>query len=33
MKGLGLPQLLTMFAGVIVIFGLFKSGFIGGGRP
>jgi hypothetical protein len=26
MKGLPLPQLLTMFAAVIVIFGLFKSG-------
>jgi Sec-independent protein translocase protein TatA len=32
MKGLGLPQLLVMFAVVIVIFGLFKSGFIGGSR-
>ena len=31
MKGLPLGQLLTMFAVVIVIFGLFKSGFIG--RP
>ena len=33
MKGLPLGQLLTMFAVVIVIFGLFKSGFIGGGPP
>ena len=33
MKGLPLPQLLVMFALVIVIFGLFKSGFIGGPRP
>ena len=32
MKGLGLPQLLVMFAVVIIIFGLFKSGFIGGPR-
>jgi len=32
MKGLPLPQLLTMFAVVIVIFGLFKSGMIGGPR-
>jgi hypothetical protein len=32
MKGLPLGQLLTMFAVVIVIFGLFKSGFIGGPR-
>jgi Sec-independent protein translocase protein TatA len=29
MKGLGLPQLLVMFAVVLIIFGLFKSGFIG----
>ena len=29
MKGLPLPQLLVMFAVVIAIFGLFKSGFIG----
>jgi hypothetical protein len=33
MKGLGLPQLLVMFAVIIVIFGLFKSGFLGGPRP
>jgi hypothetical protein len=33
MKGLPLGQLLTMFAVVIVIFGLFKSGSIGGPRP
>ena len=32
MKTLPLPQLLAMFAVVIVIFGLFKSGFIGGPR-
>jgi len=32
MKGLPLPQLLVMFAVVIVIFGLFRSGFIGGPR-
>jgi hypothetical protein len=32
MKGLGIPQLLTMFAVVIVIFWLFKSGFMGGPR-
>jgi Sec-independent protein translocase protein TatA len=32
MKGLGIPQLLIMFAVVIVIFGLFKSGFMGGPR-
>jgi hypothetical protein len=32
MKGLSLGHLLTMFAVVIVIFGLFKSGFIGGPR-
>jgi hypothetical protein len=32
MKGLGIPQLLIMFAVVIVIFGLFKSGFIDGPR-
>ena len=32
MKGIPLGQLLTMFAVVIVIFGLFKSGFIGGPR-
>jgi len=32
MKSLPLGQLLTMFAVVIVIFGLFKSGFIGGSR-
>ena len=31
-SGLGLPQLLVMFAVVVVIFGLFKSGFIGGPR-
>jgi hypothetical protein len=31
-KGLPLGQLLTMFAVVIAIFGLFKSGFIGGPR-
>jgi hypothetical protein len=30
MKGLPLGQLLTIFAVVIVIFSLFKSGFIGG---
>ena len=30
MKGLSLGQLLTMFAVVIVIFSLFKSGFIDG---
>ena len=29
MKGLPLPQLLVMFAVVLIIFGLFKSGFIG----
>jgi hypothetical protein len=33
MKGLSIAQLLTMFAVVIVIFGLFKSGFIGGPKP
>jgi hypothetical protein len=33
MKDLPLPQLLTMFAVVIVIFGLFKSGIIGGPKP
>jgi hypothetical protein len=33
MKGLPLGQLLTMFALVIVIFGLFKSGFLGGPKP
>jgi hypothetical protein len=33
MKGLPLPQLLTMFAVVIVIFGLSKSRFIGGPKP
>jgi hypothetical protein len=33
MKGLSLGQLLTMFAVVIVIFGLFKSGFLGGPKP
>jgi hypothetical protein len=32
-KGLPLGQLLTMFAVAIVIFGLFKSGFIGGPKP
>ena len=32
MKGLPLGQLLTMFAVVIVIVGLFKSGFMGGPR-
>jgi Sec-independent protein translocase protein TatA len=32
MKGLGIPQLLIMFAVVIIIFGLFKSGFMGGPR-
>ena len=32
MKGLPLPQLLTMFAVVIVILGLLKSGMIGGPR-
>jgi hypothetical protein len=32
MKGLGTPQLLAMFAVVIIIFGLFKSGFMGGPR-
>jgi Sec-independent protein translocase protein TatA len=32
MKGISLAQLLVMFAVVLVIFGLFKSGFIGGGR-
>ena len=32
MKGLGIPQLLVMFAVVIIIFGLFKSGFMGGPR-
>jgi hypothetical protein len=32
MKGLPLAQLLVMFAVVVVIFGLFKSGFIGRGR-
>jgi len=32
MKGIPLGLLLTMFAVVIVIFGLFKSGMIGGGR-
>ena len=32
MHGLPLGQLLTMFALVIVIFGLFKSGFLGGPR-
>jgi len=32
MQGLPLGQLLTMFAVIIVIFGLFKSGFIGGPR-
>jgi hypothetical protein len=30
-KGLPLGQLLTMFAVVIAIFGLFRSGLIGGG--
>jgi hypothetical protein len=33
MNGLPLGQLLTMFAVVIVIFGLFKSGVIGGPKP
>ena len=33
MKGLALPQLLVMFAVAIVIWGLFKSGFIGGPKP
>jgi hypothetical protein len=33
MNGLPLGQLLTIFAVVIVIFGLFKSGFIGGPKP
>ena len=33
MKGLSLGQLLTMFAVVIVIFGLFKSGSPGGPKP
>ena len=33
MKGLPLGQLLTMFAVIIVIFGLFKSGFISGPKP
>jgi len=32
MKGLGIPQLLVMFAVVLVIFGLFRSGFMGGPR-
>ena len=32
MKGIPLPQLLIMFAVVIIIFGLFKSGFMGGPR-
>ena len=32
MKGLGISQLLVMFAVVIIIFGLFKSGFMGGPR-
>lgn len=32
MKGVPLAQLLVMFAVVLVIYGLFKSGFIGGGR-
>jgi hypothetical protein len=33
MKGLSLGQLLTMFGVVVVIFGLFTSGLIGGPRP
>ena len=33
MNGLPLPQLLVMFAAVIVIYGFFKSGFIGGPKP
>jgi hypothetical protein len=33
MKGLPLGQLLTMFAVVLVIFGLFKSGLMGGPKP
>jgi hypothetical protein len=32
MKGIPLSQLLVMFAVVIIIAGLFKSGLIGGGR-
>jgi len=32
MKGIPLAQLLVMFAVVLVIHGLSKSGFIGGGR-
>jgi hypothetical protein len=32
MKGIPVPQLLVMFALVIVIYGLFKSGFMGGPR-
>jgi hypothetical protein len=32
MRGIPLPQLLTMFAVVIVIFGLFKSALMGGPR-
>jgi hypothetical protein len=32
MKGLSLGHLMTMFAVVIVIFGLFKSGMLGGPR-
>jgi len=32
MKGLSLGRLMTMFAVVVVIFSLFKSGFIGGPR-
>ena len=32
MKGIALGQLLTMFALVIVIFGLFKWGLFGGPR-
>ena len=29
MKGLPLPQLLVMFAVIVIIAGLFKSGFVG----
>ena len=32
MKGIPLAQLLVMFAAVLVIYGLFKSGSIGSGR-
>jgi hypothetical protein len=33
MKGIPLPQLLVMFAVILIIVGLFRSGFFGGPKP